>query len=472
MVETRISGIWNIPCLKPIKVKGDLFLDPLKGIINLVVYSSESLGLFNEFDNITGKTAYGSNKTLYKCYVVKEIMHMGSKIKYETFINAKYFFDGVRFKSKNKTLFHEVIFRFSNLDEWAFLEGFKLNSVKNCDFSLIYKRPKQIECKVDDETILTLYCSLYSPLFLIVDKEIKVAQKVYFSVKHIKPKPLEKSLYIIRALMDFVSLCIGEAVSLIEIYGLNPKHCQIYNNKKDKIYREIPIYTIDQTDENYKTIDPRMVLLNLQEIRKIFEFYIKTWLVKRELLKPVIDLYLNTLNYEKMSPELYFLCLVQALESYHRRKRKNYVIEDEEHKARIISIIDSISEEFKVWLKSKLDFSNEPSLRERLDELTHDGNDYWVFFNGNKERQKFMDNVRNTRNYLTHYDKKLENKALKGEELNITCHYLKAMVEYYLLKEIGLPAEYARKKIVDHTNRIRNFSHIKEIVRRGKISKG
>ena len=465
MDETKITGTWYIPISKPIKVKGNLYLNPLKGIINLIVFSLESIGTLNEFDTIYGKTTFGSKITLYKCNVFQETLHMGTKIIYETLITAKYVFDKVEFKIKEDILFHEVIFRFSNLDEWAFLKGFNFHTDKSQDFSLTYKFPKQISCKVDNETTLILNCHLNSPLGLIVDKEVKVIQKVYISVKHLRPQPFEKSINIIRTLMDFVSLCIQQPVYFIEMSGLNPKHYRIYKSTKEKIYDNIPIYTTDQTDENYKSVDPRMILLNLQEIEQNFELYIKNWFEKRELLKPVIDLYLNTLNYKEMSIELHFLNLVQALESYHRRTRKNYVIDYDKHKERVNSIIFSISKEYKDWLKEKLNFSNEPALIQRLEELAHDGNDYWVFFNGKKEIETFINNVKNTRNYLIHYDKKLESKALKGEDLEISCFYLRCMVEYYLLKEIGLPVEDIRKKTVSQTKRIKDFCDIKKIRR-------
>ncbi|GAH66215.1 unnamed protein product, partial [marine sediment metagenome] len=170
--------------------------------------------------------------------------------------------------------------------------------------------------KVNNETTITIYSTLKTPFVLIVNKEVKVTQKVYVSIKHVNPQPLEKSLDIIQTLMDFVSLCTYQVINYIEIFGYNPEHYHMYNDKKNKIYYEIPIYTIGQTSEDYQKIDPRMVLLNLRDLENNFNLYMKNWFTKRELLKPVIDLYLNTINYHQMSLELHFLCLVQALESY------------------------------------------------------------------------------------------------------------------------------------------------------------
>ncbi|OQO98468.1 hypothetical protein BSK33_17275, partial [Geobacillus sp. 44B] len=238
MDEIRISGIWKFVSLKEKEVKGDLLLNPTNGIINLIVYSEDSLGIYSEFDTIIGQSIYGSNITLYNCYVSKETIHMGASKPYRSTIVAEAMFDGITFESKEDILFHEVIFRFTNLDEWAYMKGFELYKVEDCDFSLVYKTPKEIEYKVDDETSLVIYCSLTSPLGLIVEKEVTVTQKVYVSVKHKKPQPFEKSLNVIRTLMNFVSLSIGKAVYLTEISGFNHNLFQIINDKEDKIYHK------------------------------------------------------------------------------------------------------------------------------------------------------------------------------------------------------------------------------------------
>jgi hypothetical protein len=161
-----------------------------------------------------------------------------------------------------------------------------------------------------------------------------------------------------------------------------------------------------------------------------------------------------------MSIERHFLCLVQALESYHRRTRQNTVITEEEHKKRNKMIVDSAPEEYKIWLKQMLYYGNEPTLKDRLLELTHDGSDFWVFFNDKQAAEEFSTSVKNTRNYHTHYDQKLSKKALTGKELEFACVYLKMMIEYYLLKEIGVKTDFVREKIVRVGNRVRDVKNI------------
>ena len=121
MEKIKISGKWTIPNTEFIGFSGDLILDPTKNVINLIIYSSEPVGLYKEFDIIIGKTIYGFEITLYQCFVARANMHIGSDGKmYNINIISNYCFYGVNFKSNSEVLFHEVVARFTYLDEWAF----------------------------------------------------------------------------------------------------------------------------------------------------------------------------------------------------------------------------------------------------------------------------------------------------------------------------------------------------------------
>ncbi|MCD4646334.1 hypothetical protein AR454_28640 [Bacillus mycoides] len=448
--EFRLSGKWFFT--RDMEIDGELYINLSKQTINLFTYSEESLGLYKEFEVITGQTIHGASMTLYKCQVVQETIQIGAKKRYRSTIIAEYAFNGVAFEAKEDVMFHEVGFRLTNLDEWAFFKGFDLYSVENACFSLIYKTPEEIKYKIDDDTSIVIHCGLQSPLFVLVEKSVSVTQKVYISIKHKTPKTFEKSLEVIRTLMNFISLNIGRAVYMTEISGYNPKHFQTISDEGEKIYHEIPIYTIELTNENYQPIDPWRVLLNLQELKENFGMYMNNWFEKSKLLSPIIDLYLNTLNYKQMSIERHFLNLVQALESYHRRTRRNYTIDPQSHQKKVQEILESAPEEHKKWLSERLNFSHEPTLQNRLLDLVPDDEDMFIFFKGSTDVEDFIKKVKNTRNYHTHYDSKLERKALKGEELEFSCVILRSMVEYYLLKEIGVSKEIIHEKLMEKSN--------------------
>lgn len=464
MDEIKISGKWSIPNTDFVDFNADLFLNPSKNIIKLITYTKKPIGLLKEFNTIIGESISGSKVTLYKCHVATEHMIIGKNREYNTYILADYCFDGILFQFEDEVLFHEITARFSFLDEWAFFKAFDFKPVKSFDYSFRYKRPKQIKYKVSKETAITIFSNLDAPFGSIVDKEVKMTQKVYVSVKHKKPQTLKKSLDVIQTLIDLVSFCTFQKINYIEINGYSPNHFETFEKIKDKIYHGIPIYMIGQINEDYPKADPREFLLNLHDLADNFNFYINNWFSKIELLKPVIDQYLNTLNYYPLSPELYFLSLIQALESYHRRTRKNYMIDESEHKKRVKSIIDLSPEQDRGWLSEKLYFSNEPNLKHRIGELTHEGADYWIFFRGKNEREKFLTDIKNTRNYFIHYNEDFKNKALSGEELHLACEILKKIIEYHLLREIGLSYEYVRPKIVKKLGLIKDIFNLKVFV--------
>ncbi|MGR5909640.1 HEPN domain-containing protein [Bacillus pacificus] len=55
--------------------------------------------------------------------------------------------------------------------------------------------------------------------------------------------------------------------------------------------------------------------------------------------------------------------------------------------------------------------------------------------------------IASTRNYYTHYDQKLEEKALKGDDLINAYHVLQNILEFYLLKEFGFEEGFIHERI-------------------------
>ncbi|MBE3092828.1 MAG: hypothetical protein IMZ60_04015 [Actinobacteria bacterium] len=463
--KVKISGKWTIPNTKFIDFSGDLYLEPTKNVINLITYTDKPFGLYKEFDVIIGKTIYGYEITLYQCFVARENTHIYSNGRmYNTTFTSNYCLYGVNFKSDNEVMFHEVVARFTYLDEWAFFESFDFGQNEGFSYSFNYKVPNEVIYKIDEQTTLILYADLKAPYSSNVDKEIDISQKVYVSIKHTNQQPLKVSLTIIDTLMDFIRFCTFNEINYIEIFGYNPNYYQMIGKTgEDKFYDTINIYKIGQVNEDYESDDPRDYLLNLKNIDNNFSLFFSNWFLKKELLKPVISLFLNATN-PHLPIELQFLSLVQALESYHRRIRKKYLIDKSEHDIRIESILDNVPEEHREWLDGKLKYSNEPTLIERIDDLSHEGPDYWIFFNGKREREKFLKDVRNTRNYFVHYDKSLKSKALQGEDLVLACDCLRNIIEYNLLKEIGLSYETIRPKIVERTHRLRRLYEFKDAI--------
>ncbi|KRG11823.1 hypothetical protein ACA29_13705 [Lederbergia galactosidilytica] len=219
--------------------------------------------------------------------------------------------------------------------------------------------------------------------------------------------------------------------------------------------------------------------IELEQIKEDFNLCMNNWFSKSKKLEPVIDLYL-TINYHRTSLERHFLNLVQALEAYHRLTKINHVLPKKEHTARIQSIVSSLPEEHQKWVKDSLAFSNEPRLHDRMEELLtpavktkspdFEAKYYHLFRLPNKEKIDIIRDIKNTRNYNTHFDEKLLRKSLKGEELFQLVLLLKAMIEFYLLTELEIDEEIVLNSTWDKVNRIDTRNSIIEATRSSNVS--
>lgn len=71
-------------------------------------------------------------------------------------------------------------------------------------------------------------------------------------------------------------------------------------------------------------------------------------------------------------------------------------------------------------------------------------------FGNPKERKSFIGKVIDTRSYLTHYDSRLANQAVDGEELWKLCTKLEALFQLHFLRLIGLDVDSINKIVKEN----------------------
>jgi ApeA N-terminal domain 1 len=122
---------------------------------------------------------------------------------------------------------------------------------------------------------------------------------------------------------------------------------------------------------------------------------------------------------------------------------------EDEHRKRMESILGAVPEEHREWLGGKLRYSNEPSLRKRIKHI-FDGHpqtvDSVVGASG-QDKRSFVNKVIDTRNYRTHLDKSLEDRAARGEELHRINDKLRKLLEMCLMAEIGFEDDEIKKAV-------------------------
>jgi len=148
---------------------------------------------------------------------------------------------------------------------------------------------------------------------------------------------------------------------------------------------------------------------------------LRNWYNNYHLLKPIIDLYELVFYNVGLTPEIRFLTLMQALETYHAR------------------FIDR----------------GDMSLRKRLFSLFNDN-----FLVMGYSLEGFIGKLVNTRNYYTHYSPAKERLAFRDEELLFANGILHWVVAYHLLCNIGFEEHFIKDKVYRHIRSIgRQFQH-------------
>lgn len=235
---------------------------------------------------------------------------------------------------------------------------------------------------------------------------------------------------------------MGEPVYPLTIKARNFDTYEEIDGKR--IFREIEIfYPNKYFPSNIKKIDSYYMLFTFKDIQENFELVLNNWFNKNELLKPVYDLYFSTIYNPFTYLNHKFLSLVQALEAYHRKMYGGNYLSDEQYNritSKIKSVIDEeLTGEINNTFKQKLAYLNEYSLRKRLKNILEIHEETTNLFIGNK--RDFVNDVVNTRNYLTHFDNKLTEHAKNGRELYQLTLGLQQILNICLLYELGIPKE-------------------------------
>lgn len=158
-----------------------------------------------------------------------------------------------------------------------------------------------------------------------------------------------------------------------------------------------------------------------------------------ENLTPIYDLFFGTMYNPHLYPNHMFLSLAQALESYHGRTFDSNIMPNElfkEAKAHIFEIINRVPGKYRQQLEPKVAFDiNRKTFRKRVKELFDKyGHLFGSFIN---DKNTFIAEVVDTRNYYTHYPPELEARAAKLKDLPFLSQSLRFILIVILLKEIG-----------------------------------
>lgn len=469
--EFQINGYWWLPDSKK-EVAGILSYKEER--IELELFGSLEEDITDKFDKleiIFGMSDKGESFTLIGA------MSTGKSLSFPGYPTESYSMDsfivGGHFSSKEDSCFHSVEFSPTYLTNWfnkfPLEENHTLKEGTNIlkEINISYTPPEMFKVFVPtiDSTIEESYVANFSGNG-IENYDIKFKSEI-----KIKPSEIQdlnwfkEKMHIIKNLFN---LFIGHPINFEDITFYGEYDKEMESRKKYKLF-------FRQKGVKIKgKVNTTDFVINYGDVKESMENIFINWFEKQDKLKTVFNLYFSDF-YREIYLETTFLNAVQTLEIYHRKIYNGKYFNEKEYQEnaeKLITFInDNITNELRERMIGMVNFGNEYSLSKRLREIFKgfDTETRSHIVGNSRDRDTFIQQLVDTRNYLTHYDLGTKNNVLMGsQEKYYAIQRLRAIITILLFKEIGLGEPTILSRLKDNKYYSYSLSQARSILNKQK----
>ncbi|WP_026838898.1 HEPN domain-containing protein [Gillisia sp. JM1] len=346
--------------------------------------------------------------------------------------------EGHNFKKIDDIKFDKVIFQVFNLFEWIGKTGQKSDfKYDNSDeYYISYKAIEEINFSLNKQIDGSI--TFDGPVSLGGKaNRMELHEEAYVTLKYQKSKKLELIIKDITTFIDSITIFTNEQSYPTKITLKDSS----LKREKSRINEEKLIHCNYQNsfyNSQHKTRHIGEFIVDFDDIESDFPVLISKWFELYENLDSVLLLFLKHFKDKYRFSSDKFMDTIRAVENFHRIKFNNERITQERFDKLVSKIINQVNLDSKdsEWLTGRLQ-GNEPTLKNRLKELIEVSESKTIKDRAGKIK-KFCWEVTSSRNYYTHYDRKLKETAKKGSELYELTRTLRAILTLYILKEIGI----------------------------------
>ena len=344
---------------------------------------------------------------------------------------ASYVLFGAHYQKDEEVNFSEFRFSMEGLSDWLLISGIRYcQDNENNKGAIYFKLPEDILINLDDETTLEIIFNIVSHQVTIPVTDARVSQKSYFYLKSNSKWSIKELRSLVDRLRNFISLGLNQFVSVNSLTGYIDMASNHSIPKPIEIYGDI--FLDSNTKPNIRYHD---ILFKYKDISEGLEMHLVKWLDTYRELETVFGTYFICLSNILPLLENQFLSLAQGIESLHRRNSSDKEMGKEEFDELIEHLVYYCPDDKIHWLKNKLRYANEPSLKQRILSLAEPFKDW---FGSEDDFDNFVNKVVNTRHYLTHYDESNRKNAAFDEDLWKLTRQLEALFQLHLLKLVGI----------------------------------
>lgn len=377
---------------------------------------------------VHGTTPKAEYVTLHKC--TQSRASRGARGQYRTRYEVELAVTGEHFPSVESLSFQDLRIRYSTLVYWVCQPLVDEKALMRAKEPELVKVSPPIHRRIyqgDDFTLSLHYWACWEITGPGLTLEIYPGANI--AIHWQTPRPLADTLHLVEQIRDFLAFATCLATHVEETEAHPVRHTRFgFPHDMLLFHRSLAGTRAGR--------EPFLPLFSFKDVVSGLDATLSGWFRKGESLQPVIDLRLAPVYNPQMHPENQFQAGVQAVEAFHRRMRSNRELPEDAHAERMREILEAVPEQHRNWVKDRLNYSNEPSLRQRIKSLFDEFADILQHFD--LDRKAFANWVYDTRNYLTHYDPKLESTAARGWDVQKLVYGMHLLLDICLLHEFAL----------------------------------
>lgn len=450
--QIKLKGQWFLPGKQDGALSGTLLFDSLNGA------ELEVHGMFGQdtmhIPIIWGVTSSSQEVTLYKCYFRSSegytFIHGQAVGHPGTFYGAVFVLIGHHFEKPADIVFDTLTAEIEGIDRWLRVNGFDVSKINHRralegKIGMKYSTPDPIEFNLKPK--LRASFSFKVEVGTPASTSIMVKQRTQFNLNTKGKIELKELLLELQSFVWFLTIGLYEPVF--------PTKIVLSSNTITKDWGEgdvrKKVIELHFVNGKRKSSEIRMhnglPLFTYTDIRGDFQAIIHKWYDLHGLLEPVFNLFFEQFylsNYDENS----FLNLAQAAESFHARLHKRTRMPKAEYQEMRREILGLAPVQYHDWLNGQFNFGNSLSLHQRLEELLEKYSNSTID-DLIGDRTIFIKQVKDSRNYYTHFSKEGKKKALTSGDLVNLGKKVKALLTSALLIETGIPAQKVSSLMAD-----------------------
>lgn len=449
------SGIFWLPSSKETQASGVLTIDnggKIRIEITGMLGSEAEIDAFNSDDyhigRIVGQLDVGGWITLDNCIYADRNFSFGNGISTSTIYSSMAII-GAGYELDEEIFLTSFSFCVDGLDVWLQKGGIKRTFDNDTNsLTISYTRPNSIVINLDSGLQLSVDFGYSIPGTNGIS-EFHLKQLTFIKLTSPTPRRLVDFMGACHKINNFVSFAVDTTTGLYNVVGRSEEVFTEVNGEKQLLpiefyYQSVPFVP------SPPTINHHDALFHLRDIEDRFEQTMNAWFSSYEKIKPSLDLYfaVSTGVYKYLDGR--FLALAQSIETYHRRTSTETMMDTQAFRSLVAAVVWSTPKKNRRWALGRLKFGNEITLAQRITKTLLPFTEH---FGNKRTRTKFVRNVVDTRNYMTHYNHKLQSKVMDKSKLFKLTSKLEALFQLTLLLEIGFSTEQINK-ILKHNQRL------------------